>query len=159
MKQCKMADNDTSLPHMLNAFNVRCEQNATGMVTPAPTTQNTPVPFVTASEVGSVFLGINPRKATGPDGVPSRALRSCADQLAKVFTDIFNLPLLQAEVPNYFKKTTVIPIPKKAHTMCLNDYCPIALTSIVMKCFERLITAHINSSLPACLDPLQFAYQ
>eukprot|EP00061_Rhincodon_typus_P003049 g19157.t1 len=28
-----------------------------------------------------------------------------------------------------------------------------------MKCFERLVMAHINSSLPACLDPLQFAYR
>eukprot|EP00061_Rhincodon_typus_P008527 g31217.t1 len=41
----------------------------------------------------------------------------------------------------------------------LNDYCPIALTSIIMKCFKRLVMAHITSSLPTCLDSLQFAYQ
>eukprot|EP00061_Rhincodon_typus_P017899 g46818.t1 len=28
-----------------------------------------------------------------------------------------------------------------------------------MKCFERLVIAHINSSLPAYLDPLQYAYR
>eukprot|EP00061_Rhincodon_typus_P004300 g22245.t1 len=28
-----------------------------------------------------------------------------------------------------------------------------------MKCFKRLIMAHINSSLPACRNPLQFGYQ
>eukprot|EP00061_Rhincodon_typus_P004640 g23071.t1 len=28
-----------------------------------------------------------------------------------------------------------------------------------MKCSERLVMAHINSCLPACLDPLQFAYR
>eukprot|EP00061_Rhincodon_typus_P007881 g30005.t1 len=28
-----------------------------------------------------------------------------------------------------------------------------------MMCFERLVMAHINSSLPTCLDPLQFTYQ
>ena len=27
-----------------------------------------------------------------------------------------------------------------------------------MKCFERLVMAHINSILPDTLDPLQFAY-
>eukprot|EP00061_Rhincodon_typus_P015148 g42667.t1 len=32
----------------------------------------------------------------------------------------------------------------------------MALTSIIMKCFERLVMAHTNSSLPTCLDPLQF---
>eukprot|EP00061_Rhincodon_typus_P003053 g19163.t1 len=28
-----------------------------------------------------------------------------------------------------------------------------------MKCFERLLMAHIDSSLPACFDPLQFVYR
>jgi hypothetical protein len=27
-----------------------------------------------------------------------------------------------------------------------------------MKCFERLVIAHINSTISATLDPLQFAY-
>ena len=36
------------------------------------------------------FKRVNPRKAAGPDGIPSRAVRTCADQLAGVFTDIFN---------------------------------------------------------------------
>ncbi|KAK1806797.1 hypothetical protein P4O66_005278 [Electrophorus voltai] len=41
---------------------------------------------------------------------------------------------------------------------CLNDYRPIALTSIIMKCFERLVMRHIKTQLPPSLDPLQFAY-
>ena len=36
---------------------------------------------------------------------------------------------------------------------------PVALTSVAMKCFERLVMAHINSILPDTLDPLQFAYR
>ncbi|KAI4882647.1 hypothetical protein NFI96_005649, partial [Prochilodus magdalenae] len=42
---------------------------------------------------------------------------------------------------------------------CMNDYRPIALTPIVMKCFERLILSHIKRSLPSTLDPHQFAYR
>ena len=41
---------------------------------------------------------------------------------------------------------------------CLNDYRPVALTSVAMKCFERLVKAHINTIIPEALDPLQFAY-
>eukprot|EP00061_Rhincodon_typus_P003417 g20035.t1 len=66
---------------------------------------------------------------------------------------------VQVEVPSCFKKTAINPIPKKTHPMCLNDYCPVALTSIIMKWFEELVMANINSSLPPCLDPLPFAYQ
>ena len=71
---------------------------------------------------------------------------------------IFNLTLQQSEVPICFKKMTISPVSKKSQAACLNDYCPVALTSIIMKCFERLVMAQINSSLPDDLDPLQFAY-
>ena len=40
----------------------------------------------------------------------------------------------------------------------LNDYRPIALTSVIMKYSERLVKDHITATLPATLDPLQFAY-
>ncbi len=33
---------------------------------------------------------MNVRKAAGPDGITGRVLRSCADQLAGLFTSIFN---------------------------------------------------------------------
>eukprot|EP00061_Rhincodon_typus_P001615 g15280.t1 len=115
MKQCKTVDNDTSLPDKLNAFYAWFEQNTTSVATPAPTAPDSPVPSVTPSEVRSVFLAVNPRKATGPDGVPGQALRSCVDQLAEGFTDIFSLSLLQ--VSTCFKKTTIIPVPKKTHAV------------------------------------------
>ncbi len=49
-------------------------------------------------------------------------------------------------------------MPKNNKPSCLNDYRPVALTSIVMKVFERLVKSHICSSIPVTLDPLQFAY-
>ncbi|KAK1793659.1 hypothetical protein P4O66_012026, partial [Electrophorus voltai] len=39
------------------------------------------------------------------------------------------------------------------------DYRSVALTSVVMKCFEKLVRDFITSSLPASMDPLQFAYR
>eukprot|EP00061_Rhincodon_typus_P007208 g28669.t1 len=144
MKLSKITDKDTSLPDALNAFYAQFEQNASGAVTPAPTALDIPMPTVTSADARSVFLDVNPGKAMGPDGAPSRELRSCADQLVKVFIAMFNLSLLQAEVPTCFKKTTIIPIPKKAHAMCLNNYCSVTLTSIIMKTFERLVMAHMR---------------
>ncbi|KAM9454024.1 uncharacterized protein ACWYII_012788 [Salvelinus alpinus] len=35
----------------------------------------------------------------------------------------------------------------------------IATTSVIMKCFERLVKDHITSTLPVTLDPLQFAFR
>ncbi|KAI3352055.1 hypothetical protein L3Q82_020870 [Scortum barcoo] len=74
---------------------------------------------------------INTRKAPGPDGIPGRAL----------------------------KETIIVPVHKKPKILFLNDYRPVALTSTIMKCFEKLVRSFITSSLPDSLDPLQFAYR
>ncbi|KAK1806314.1 hypothetical protein P4O66_000031 [Electrophorus voltai] len=95
----------------------------------------------------------------GPDGICGRVLKACADQLAPVFTDIFNLSLTLGIVPSSFKRSTIVPVPKKPRPSDLNDYRPVALTSVVMKCFEKLVRDFITSSLPASMDPLQFAYR
>ncbi len=80
-------------------------------------------------------------------------------QLAGVFTDIFNLSLSLSVVPSCFKKSIIVPIPKKNKITCLNDWRPVALTPIFSKCFEKLVRDYICSVLPASLDPLQFAYR
>lgn len=70
------------------------------------------------------------------------------DQLAAVFTTIFNLSLAQDIVPTYLKKSTIVPIPKISAPACLSDCCPIALTSLAMMCFKGLVKDFICSSLP-----------
>ena len=35
----------------------------------------------------------------------------------------------------------------------------VALTSVIMKYFERLVKDHFTFTLPATLDPLPFAYR
>lgn len=87
-------------------------------------------------------------------------LKDCANQLADVLIDIFNLSLSQAVVPISFKKkNTIIPVLKKSTVTSLNDYRPVALTPIMVKCFKRLVMRCIKSVLTASLDPLQFAYR
>ena len=107
----------------------------------------------------TTLLKVNPRKAAGPDNIPGRVLRDCADSLTDVLTDIYNTSLNQAIIPASFKATTIVPLPKKSPVSSLNDYRPIALTPIMMKCFERLVKAHLTSTLPTTLDPYQFAYR
>uniref|UniRef100_A0A673ZB86 Reverse transcriptase domain-containing protein n=1 Tax=Salmo trutta TaxID=8032 RepID=A0A673ZB86_SALTR len=143
------------LPDKLNNFFVCFEDNT---VPPThPTTKDCGLSFSVA-DVSKTFKSVNFRKAAGPDGIPSRVLRACADQLAGVFTDIFNQSLSQSAVPPCFKRATIVPVPKKAKVNEPNDYHPIALTSVIMKYFERLVKDHITSTLPVHLAPLQFAY-
>ncbi|KAK3521054.1 hypothetical protein QTP86_014749, partial [Hemibagrus guttatus] len=125
------------------------------------TTPLSPPPALRISEddVRQIFLKQKKRKAPGPDGVTPVCLRTCADQLAFIFSQIFNRSLELCEVPACFKRSTIIPIPKKPKITGLNDYRPVALTSVVMKSFERLVLAYLKNITGPLLDPLQFAYR
>ncbi len=147
-----------SLPDELNTFYARFEADNTAHTESAHATAAEEVSPLTLSvtDVTRSFKRVNIRKAVGPDGIPGRVLKVCTFQLAGVFTDIFNLSLSLSVVPACFKKSTIVPIPKKNKITRLNDWRPVALTPIFSKCFEKLVREHICSVLPASLDPLQF---
>ena len=58
-----------------------------------------------------------------------------------------------------FQAATIKLLGTGTKVACLNDYRPVALISVAMKCFARLVIAHINTIMPETLDPLQFAYR
>ncbi|XP_029351627.1 uncharacterized protein LOC115037317 isoform X2 [Echeneis naucrates] len=120
---------------------------------PSPPGSCTTPLTVQEPNVRQVLRAVNPRKATGPDGVPGKVLRACADQHTPTFTRIFKLSLAQTVIPSSLKTSTIIPVPKKSSIASLNDYRPVALTPVIMKCFERLVLQHIKDYLPQTSTP------
>ena len=149
----------TSLPDELNDFYARFEESNTETCIRASAVTDDCVIMLSVVDVSKTFQQVNILKAAGPEGLPGHVLRACADQLASVFTGIFNLSLTESVIPTYFKQTIIVPVPRNTKLTSLNDYRPIALTSVAMKCFERLVMAHINTIIPETLDPLQSAYR
>lgn len=106
-----------------------------------------------------VFRKQKTRKAPDPDAVSPASLKSCAVQLAFIFTQIFNRSLELCDVPSCFNRSTIIPIPKKPTITGLNDYRPVALKFVVITSFERLVLAHLKNITGPLMDPLLFAYR
>lgn len=71
-------------------------------------------------------------------------LNTCAGKLAGEFKVILSLLPLPSEVPTCFKRASIKSLPNKSMVPCLVDYCPVGITSTIMK---RLVTAQINSCL------------
>ena len=69
------------------------------------------------------------------------------------------MSLSQCKIPHCFKTSTIIPVPKKSTASCLNDYRPVALTSVVMKTLERLVLQFLKSIIDPLLDQFQLAYR
>ncbi|KAL0163622.1 hypothetical protein M9458_039375, partial [Cirrhinus mrigala] len=151
----------------LDEFYCRFEKQKTGLTpsqpsTPCPSippTVSQPALKICEGDVCKVFRKQKIRKAKGPDGVSPACLKACAVQLSSIFTLIFNRSLELCIVPSCFKCSTIIPEPKKPKTTGLNDLRPVALTSVVMKSFERLVLAYLKDITGPLLDPLQFAYR
>ncbi len=134
----------------------RPEHLSTQPLTP-PATPLSPTHALKISEddMRQIFRENKRRKAPVPDSVSP----ACADQLAPMFTQIFNRSLELCKFPPCFKCSTIIPVPKKPKITGLNYYRHVALMSVVIKSFERLVLVYLKASTVPLLDPLQFAYR
>ena len=96
-----------------------------------------------------MFQDLNSKKAAGPGNISPCLLKQCAGQLLGVFTDIFSVSLSQCKIHHCFKKSTIIPVPKKSTASCLNNN-----TIIPSKLFEKIQNVGVPQSM--CLWILDF---
>ena len=52
------------------------------------------------------------RKASGPDGISARLLKSVAEEITQPLTYIFNLSVKSGTVPSTWKQSNITPIHK-----------------------------------------------
>ncbi len=124
------------------------EHLSTQPLTP-PATPLSPTPALEISEddVRQVFIKNKRRKAPGPDGVSPACLKTCADHTdLQQITGAVRSPLMLQTLHHH-------PRPKETKITGLNDYRPVALTSVVMKSFERLVLPYLKASTGPLLDP------
>lgn len=117
-----------SVPNELNNLYARFDCKNKELPLKADLTRDDLPLTLSTSDVCLTVSKVNARKAAGPDGIPGHVLRACAEQLADVFTDIFNLFFAHATVPTIFKTSTLELVPKHSYASALNDFRPVALT-------------------------------
>ena len=86
-------------------------------------------------------------------------LKECSVQLCVVFSRLFQLFMNFHFVPRIWRTSTIIPVAKKPNAKDMNDYRPVALTSVICKCMERIVCDQLTASVAGRMDPLQFAYK
>ena len=109
-------------------------------------------------DVDKALRKIKARKACGPDNICGILLKSCRKQLVPILTYIFQLSVHTQIVPKTWKTAKIVPVPKSSLPKCKNDLRPVALTSIIMQTFEKIILSHLLPQVKPYMDNLQFAY-
>lgn len=129
-------------------FSLECDK----MLQPIILSDSCPRLIVDPFKIQSLFSEVCKKKSTGPDGIPAFLLKTCAEELAPVCCPIFQQSIDPHAVPALWKRSTIIPVPKKSCPSDNNDYRPVALTSVVMKCFEKYMVSLLKSEISSELD-------
>ena len=78
-------------------------------------------------------------KATGPDNIHARVLKTCADVLCTHLSKLFALCFAKGRQPAIWKTAGVLPVYKKKSKSSPSNYRPVSLLSILSKVMESIV--------------------
>lgn len=113
---------------------------------------------LTISEVAAVLRNLDPNKACGPDGIPSRLLSAVADEIAPSLCKLFNMSLSLGMVPVKWKFANITPVFKKDDPTITSNYRPISLLCVISKVLERCVFNHCYHHLSPFFYQLQHGF-
>ena len=116
---------------------------------------------ISVEGVAKQLSDLNPNKATGPDGLHPRLLKSVSTQIAPVLQSIFTQSLTTGDVPEDWRSANISPIFKKGDKSLPSNYRPVSLTSVCSKVLEHIIHSHMMKHLDKynILSPAQHGFR
>ena len=94
-----------------------------------------------------LLKSIDPRKANGPDLIPTRVLKECAEEIAPYLRIIYEQSFVTGEVPQDWTTANVTAIYKTGDRSTPSNYRPVSLTCVPCKLMEHIIYSHIMAHL------------
>jgi len=76
-------------------------------------------------------------KACGPDNLSAHLLKAAAEFISLPLSHLFQLSLSSSTLPRDWVTANIVPVHIKGDKHFPSNYCPISLTSIVVKVMER----------------------
>ena len=97
--------------------------------------------------INKLIDDLDPKKAIGSDGIPSRILKLCKPLVVGPLTLIINESIRKSQVPSIWKAACVTPIPKSNDTSLITNYRPISILPVTSKILERVVRDQIMEQL------------
>ena len=94
-------------------------------------------------DIEEAIKELSPNSAAGPDNFPAKLLKECSGSLSVPIFLIWRKSLDQGSIPPSCKKANIIPIYKKESKSLAKNYRPVALTSLLVKVFEKIIRKNL----------------
>ena len=84
-------------------------------------------------QVCGLLLSLDCTKSIGPDGISAKMSKFTAFSIAPAVSQLFNLSIRLSKLPDVWKLSLVVPVPKSAKKNLPSNYRPIYPMSILSK--------------------------
>ena len=97
-------------------------------------------------------------KACGPDGLSSRLLRECSDELAIPLSKIYSSSLSSGIFPEQWAEANIVPIFKKGSRKSPENYRSVSLLPLCAKVFEKAVSQQLMHHVQPLLTQSAWVY-
>ena len=111
-------------------------QNSSSLTTFYLRTDETLSTLNISYNIFAIIKNVNPNKSHGWDNISIRMIKLCGKSIVYPLKFIFEVSLQDGELPDYWKKATVVPVHKKESKNLVKNYRPISLLPIFGKIFD-----------------------
>lgn len=108
---------------------------------------------ITTQELEQAIRNLKRNTATGLDGVTNSILRQLNDKGVESFLAYMNGQWLNHTLPQQWKHSTIMLIPKPGKELSFQNLRPISLTSCMGKLLEHILQDRVNGYLEHQLYP------
>ena len=112
-----------------------------------------------AKEIKTIIKSLDPKKATGPDGIPIKIIKHALNIIDSHFCNIIKKDLRKNKYSEEPKTALVRPIFKKNERNKLENYRPVSILSGMSKIYERFIHNCLSSYAESFLSKFVSAYR
>ena len=90
---------------------------------------------------------MNPNKASGPDGIRNKMLKPVSKEIPVPLSILFNRSFMDGKFSKLWKRSNLIPLPKKGDNSDPSSFHPVSLLSGIGKLQERIVFKNIYNFL------------
>jgi hypothetical protein len=106
-----------------------------------------------------ILSNLDPKKATGFDGLSPRILKLAAQAVSTPISSIINTSISTSQFPEHCKKAEIGPVHKKDSLLSKKNYRPVSVLTGISKVMEKCLNDQLMSFCDDVLSPFISAYR
>ena len=116
-------------------------------------------PTAKAEDINKIIKSLNPRKATGPDGIPVKILKIARNVIVSHLTNIINRDIKEKKFSEDAQTALVRPLYKKNGRDKIQNYIPVNILNGFSKVYEKYLLSSLSNHIEKILSNFMAAYR